>query len=83
MTKKIGILFTKELLKNDITNLTLLSATNKQDDMCDAFLQAYYYIFCRQNISPAVQLILDNLNKLSNNMNKHDSGTGLDASAYV
>jgi hypothetical protein len=83
MTKKMGILFTKELLKNDITNLTLLSSTNKQDDMCDAFLQAYYYIFCRQTISPSVQLILDNLNKLSNNMNKSDSGSGLDASAYV
>jgi hypothetical protein len=70
MTKKMGVLFCKELIKHDKVNLALLDNAPKQDDLCDSFLQAYYYIFCRKNISPSIQSILDNLNKLSNKLDK-------------
>ena len=44
LTKQLGIIYCKQLLKNDPDNLTFLSKTSKKDDLCDAFLQGAYYI---------------------------------------
>lgn len=43
MTKKMGIEYTKILLDGNIKWLDYLSNHKKKDDLCDAFLQGYYY----------------------------------------
>jgi len=44
LTKQLGIIYCKQLLKNDPDNLTFLGNNSKKDDLCDAFLQGAYYI---------------------------------------
>ena len=44
LTKQLGILYCKQLLKNDQDNLNFLENNSKKDDLCDAFLQGAYYI---------------------------------------
>ena len=61
ITKKLGIKFCKELIKDDKKNLEFINKQKKQDDYCDAFLQAYYYMFCRNGVPKNVQEILNKL----------------------
>jgi hypothetical protein len=44
MTKQLGILYCKQLIKNDKNNLDFLDTQKKKDDLCDAFLQGAYYL---------------------------------------
>ena len=44
LTKQLGIIYCKQLLKNDEQNLIFLNSNTKKDDLCDAFLQGAYYI---------------------------------------
>jgi len=44
MTKKLGIKYTKILLKDDEEMLRKLDSYKKKDDLCDAYLQGYYYL---------------------------------------
>jgi hypothetical protein len=44
LTKKLGIIYCKQLIKNDNDNLTILEGHKKKDDLCDAFLQGAYYL---------------------------------------
>lgn len=60
-TKRLGIKFCKELIKDDKENLEFINKQNKQDDLCDSFLQGYRYIFCKNGIPKQIQ---DMLNKL-------------------
>ncbi|AYV75797.1 MAG: hypothetical protein Terrestrivirus3_66 [Terrestrivirus sp.] len=61
MTKSLGKKFCKELIKNDKINTDLINSIKKQDDMCDAFLQAYYYIFCSQGVPKDIEIVLNKL----------------------
>jgi hypothetical protein len=72
MTKTLGIKYCKELLNNQLgsgenlcqniqDNLNILNANKKKDDLCDAFLQAYYYIFCTNGLDLKHQEILDKI----------------------
>jgi hypothetical protein len=42
-TKNIGIIYTKDILKNDTKWLDLLNESKKKDDLCDSFLQGLYF----------------------------------------
>jgi len=42
--KKLAIIYTKELLKDQPEKLTILENHSKKDDMCDSYLQGLYYI---------------------------------------
>jgi len=44
LTKQLGIIYCKQLLKNDDEHLLFLNNIKKKDDLCDAFLQGAYYI---------------------------------------
>ena len=44
LTKRLGIIYTKRLLKNDPQQLKYLSFFSKQDDLCDTYLQGRYYL---------------------------------------
>jgi hypothetical protein len=65
MTKKIGIMFCKELIKDDPIHLEMINRQKKQDDLCDSFLQAYYYMFCKSvyGVPENVKVILNGLIK--------------------
>lgn len=63
LTKKLGVKFCKELIKDDLHSLELINKTNKQDDLCDAFLQAYYYLFCKVKIPDNIKTILNKLSE--------------------
>lgn len=47
LTKKLGIEICKSLI--DEEHLEFLSSFKKQDDLCDAFLQVYYYVLLNNN----------------------------------
>jgi hypothetical protein len=42
--KKLGIIYTKELLKQDAKSLEILNNHSKKDDLCDSYLQGLYYL---------------------------------------
>jgi hypothetical protein len=44
-TKKLGIIYTQILLKNDKKSLNMLLEHAKKDDMCDSFLQGMQYVY--------------------------------------
>jgi hypothetical protein len=44
LTKKLGIIYCKQLIKNDNDNFNILLSHKKKDDLCDAFLQGAYYL---------------------------------------
>ena len=43
LTKSIGIVYTKDLLKNDSYWINYLETNKKKDDLCDSFLQGMYF----------------------------------------
>lgn len=45
LTKDLSVKYTKILLKDNNVWLDYLNKYKKQDDMCDCFLQGYYYLF--------------------------------------
>lgn len=51
LTKNLGLEYTKILLKNENEWLTHLNNYKKKDDMCDSFLQGYYYLFKTKTIT--------------------------------
>ncbi len=63
MTKSLGKKLCKELIKNDAENMKLLNESKKQDDLCDAFLQGYYHIFCKGGVPKETEELLDELFK--------------------
>ncbi|MEM0354144.1 MAG: hypothetical protein QXW79_01045 [Thermoplasmata archaeon] len=44
LTKKLGVLYTKMLLKKEPEQLAYLDLFRKQDDLCDSYLQGRYYL---------------------------------------
>jgi hypothetical protein len=61
MTKALGIKLCRELIKEDLVNTKLLEGTKKKDDLCDAFLQAYHYIYCKNGVTPETEELLKKL----------------------
>ncbi len=51
MTKKLGIIYTKVILNSKPEQFILLKPHKKQDDLCDAFLQGYYYLYHGTNFN--------------------------------
>ena len=45
ITKTLAIDYTKFLLNDDKENVNKLVSYKKKDDLCDAFLQGYYYLY--------------------------------------
>jgi hypothetical protein len=69
MTKELGEEYCKAILKNDKNNihtekLEYLNKQPKQDDLCDAFLQGYYQLYCQTGIPENIVKIFDEVNKL-------------------
>jgi hypothetical protein len=71
LTKDLGVQICQEIIKNDEVNLKLIQSVKKKDDMCDAFLQAYHYIFCVNGVPKDIEEIL---NKLVENHIKKNTG---------
>tara|TARA_B110000208_G_scaffold12077_2_gene14906 strand:+ start:373 stop:1254 length:882 start_codon:yes stop_codon:yes gene_type:complete len=46
ITKKLSIIYTKQLIENDINSLNILNNNKKKDDLADSFLQGVYYLKC-------------------------------------
>lgn len=44
-TKNYGTKICLELIKDDKENVELINNAHKKDDLCDAFIQAYHYLF--------------------------------------
>ncbi|AYV84183.1 MAG: hypothetical protein Hyperionvirus19_7 [Hyperionvirus sp.] len=61
ITKTMGMTFCRELIKSDKQQLEFIDKQKKKDDLCDAFLQGYYYIFCRQGVPKEICNILNKL----------------------
>ncbi|AYV80917.1 MAG: hypothetical protein Harvfovirus10_15 [Harvfovirus sp.] len=61
MTKNMGKNFARELIKTDKQHLDFLDSQKKKDDLCDAFLQGYYYIFCRSGVPQEICTILNKI----------------------
>lgn len=72
ITKTLAVKFCTELIKTDAANLALINGMKKKDDMCDAFLQGYYYIFCSKGVPKDVEQILNNIVKDDDKQNKSD-----------
>lgn len=83
MTKKLGIKFCKELIKDDKQNLEFINKQRKQDDLCDSFLQGYYYIFCRNGVPKNIQQILNKLVAEDNNIGNINDWKAIDLSNLV
>ena len=59
MTKSFGVKFCLELVKDDIKNTILINSYKKKDDLCDAFLQGFHYIFCKKTVPIEVEQLLN------------------------
>ncbi len=61
LTKELGIKLCTELIKTDEINTKLINDVSKKDDMCDAFLQGYHYIYCQNGVPKETTKILNKL----------------------
>lgn len=59
LTKELGVEYCKALIESDKEKTTLLSTHEKQDDMCDAFLQGFYCLFTPSGIPENYRKLLD------------------------
>lgn len=80
MTKNLGIKFCKELIKDDEQNLEFIKKQKKQDDLCDSFLQAYYYIFCKNGVPKNVEDMLNKIVSEENDINSNNNKNVIDLS---
>jgi len=87
MTKELGIKFCKELIKKDKENTVFINKQKKQDDLCDAFLQCYHYMFCKEGVPLDISTILDKLvkeeNKKTNKKTKNNDTDAIDLSNMI
>lgn len=63
LTKELAIEYCKALISTDKKNIDLINAQDKQDDMCDAFLQGFYRTICKKTVPPDVKVILDKVSE--------------------
>lgn len=62
ITKDLGEAYCLALIKEDIEKLNFINSQEKKDDLCDSFLQAFFYLFCNnQTIPEKYKLILDKI----------------------
>ncbi len=50
ITKDLGEAYCKAIISND--RLEFLKKYDKQDDLCDSFLQGFFYLFCKTEEIP-------------------------------
>lgn len=55
-TKKLGITYCKILLNKKKKQLEMIEDHKKQDDLCDAFLQGYYYLYKNEGFGLDIDL---------------------------
>ena len=60
-TKKLGIIFCKKLIEGDEINSKFMESQKKKDDLCDCFLQAYYYLFCTNGVPQSIQKTMNEI----------------------
>jgi len=61
LTKSLGIKYCTEIIKHNDKYLKILNKFKKKDDMCDAFLQGYHYLFCKDKIPKKIIKMLKNI----------------------
>jgi vacuolar-type H+-ATPase subunit B/Vma2 len=61
MTKDLGKKYCKALIAEDKKHLSFVESVSKHDDLCDAFLQGFYYLF----INNMPQKYIEILNSIS------------------
>jgi hypothetical protein len=64
ITKTLGKNYCLALIKDDKENLAFVTAQSKKDDLCDSFLQGFYYLFCINGVPEKYANILKQLNEL-------------------
>jgi hypothetical protein len=57
ITKELGIAYCKAIISP--ANLEYLNKFEKQDDMCDSFLQAFVYLFCQNGVPEKYKALLN------------------------
>ncbi len=63
VTKELGKVFCKSLVENNEKYMQFMNGHKKTDDLCDSFLQGFYYLFNRDgNIPVKYVKILDDVN---------------------
>jgi hypothetical protein len=61
ITKNLGVKYCRALIKGNKKANATLDQYKKKDDMCDAFLQGYYCLFCGDGITEELKKIMDEL----------------------
>lgn len=72
ITKELGEAYCKALIRDDIDNLTYLNKQDKKDDLCDSFLQGFYYLYYKNEtaLPDKYKLILEKVSKEIDDINK-------------
>ncbi|ARF09342.1 hypothetical protein Catovirus_2_291 [Catovirus CTV1] len=71
ITKNLGKSYCTALIKEDVEKYEYLKNQAKTDDLCDSFLQAFFYLFCKNESMPEkYKNILDNVAKEVNTVEK-------------
>lgn len=63
ITKELGEFYCKALIKEDVDKFNFLNSQVKKDDLCDSFLQGFFYLYCSSGkiVPPKYKTILDNV----------------------
>lgn len=61
MNKKLSVQYCRALIADDPDKLQLLQNHKKKDDLCDAFLQGFYYVF-KEGVPEPYASIIDAIN---------------------
>ena len=59
LTKELGIEYCKSIIQSD--QKQFLQKYSKQDDLCDSFLQAFFYLFCKDSVPEKFKKQLDDV----------------------
>ena len=73
LTKTMGIKFCIDIISNtqNKDSVVKINSMKKKDDMCDSFLQAFYYIYCKKKIPDSIILLLKKYEITQNNDNQN------------
>lgn len=62
LTKNLGIAYCTAILKGcNSDKIEILNKAEKKDDLCDAFLQGFFYLFCKEEVPMKYQKILETI----------------------
>lgn len=67
LTKDLGKKYCKKLIEKEVNYMKILDSYKKNDDLCDSFLQGFYYLFYKDGNFPENYIkILDEVTKVCN-----------------